>query len=93
MKWRYKMKIKANVRVDEFNNRVFYKTFEIVDKTAEIGDIDNDLKCISVEPVGIDCEQSSDDIWKYDYFKEVYVEIGDDENIFERYVAVENKWY
>lgn len=92
-------KISVCLRENEYRGRRYYKEFEIIDELPQVGDEFKFGigKVKEVKPCRIDCEQSSDDIWNYDYYRVVTeIPADSDDNgtglAFEMvyYIAIEN---
>lgn len=79
--------IKARVRVNEYSNTHYFRTFNIIDELPEIGDYLGNETVKSVYKTDIDCE-NSDETSYYNYY-EITTEKDDVENT--RFVAVEIK--
>ena len=62
-------KIRAYVRMDEVNKVHYYKDFEVINFTPEVGDPCFGEEIKEIIPVQLDVEQGRDEVYEYDYFK------------------------
>ena len=62
-------RIRANVRYNEYNNRLYYRDFQIYEKAPEVGDIIGGEDVISVSPIKLDAEQPKWEVYDYDYYR------------------------
>lgn len=102
---KFKMKkIRAYVNYNDESKTHYYKDFEIIENLPELETeaIKNEKykNCDSllekIETVELDCEQGTDEVYKYDFYKLTYFnnmdhfenEYEDDECESERYVAI-----
>lgn len=83
------MKIKAYTGYADKTKTHYYREFTVVECIPESENLEelikdttltswlNNGKCVSVEEVALDCEQGSQDVYNYDFYKLTYVDIAD----------------
>ena len=85
-------KIRAYVEMDEVNKIRFFKDFRIVPETLTVNGLLEGEIIKEVIPVRLDCEQGSDEVYNYEYFKVFTNQNGEydpDNNVYgELWVAV-----
>lgn len=101
------MKIRVKTRTDEAEKIAYYRDFEIVKSLPNVGDIDEvspeyngeKTTVIGIFEAVIDCEQGSDEIYNYEYFRirKKFENLNDDgewelSNEWDEFLAVEKKY-
>jgi hypothetical protein len=60
--------IKAYVNYSEYSNTHYYRQFQIVEYLPAVGDEIDGWTVESIDPVTLDCEQGSDQVYDFDYY-------------------------
>lgn len=105
------MKIRAYTDYDEGRNQKLYRDFEVVDKLPDVGEVvwgDSDdcpdkvkpyhgerERVRTVEKAWLDCEQGSDDVYNYDFYKVItqLEEFDEDSGAYEVTEENNNTYY
>ena len=81
------MIIRAKIGVNEWNNTVIKRNFELVESLPIVGELFHDYKVLKLNEISLDCERN-ENLYNYDYYK---IDLFDDEDEnFSIYICVEN---
>ena len=82
--------IRAYVDYNDYTKTHYYENFDIIDELPKINDEYFSDKIIKIEEVDLDCEQSGDNVYNYDYYKLTlkYEDYGD---AYTMYVCIEKE--
>ena len=83
-------KVKAYIDYNDYNKVHYFEDFDIVDELPKIGDLIDDNKVIKIEEAKLDCEQGSDDVYNYDYYK-LTLKYEDYDDTYVMYVCAEKE--
>lgn len=82
-------KIRAYVDWNDYTHQHLYREFEILEYLPKIDEYFKSGMIVDVEDVKLDCEQPSNDVYNYRYFKLVVADEEDEDEKEDYYVAVE----
>jgi len=81
------MIIRAKIGLNEWNNTVIRRNFELVETLPIVGELFHDYKVLKLNEISLDCERN-ENLYNYDYYK---IDLFDDEDEnFSIYICVEN---
>ena len=81
------MIIRAKIGVNEWNNTVIRRNFELVESLPTVNEQFHDYKVLKLNEMKLDCERN-EELYNYDYYK---IDLFDDEDEnFSIYICVEN---
>ena len=81
------MIIRAKIGVNEWNNTIIKRNFELVESLPTVGELFHDYKVLKLNEISLDCERN-EELYNYDYYK---IDLFDDEDEnFSIYICIKN---
>ena len=82
------MIINAKIGVNEWNNTVIRRNFEVVETLPIVSESFHDYKVLKLTEIKLDCEERREELYNYDYFK---IDLLDEDNEdFSIYICIKN---
>ena len=82
------MIIRAKIGLNEWNNTVIKRNFELVKTLPIVGELFHDYKVLKLNEIKLDCEERTENLYNYDYYK---IDLFDDEDEnFSIYICIKN---
>lgn len=82
------MIIRAKIGLNEWNNTVIRRNFELVETLPTVGKLFHDYKVLKLNEMKLDCEERNENLYNYDYFK---IDLLDEDNEdFSIYICIKN---
>jgi len=82
------MIIRAKIGVNEWNNTVIKRNFELVESLPIVNEQFHDYKVLKLNEMKLDCEERTENLYNYDYFK---IDLLDEDNEdFSIYICIKN---
>lgn len=82
------MIIRARIGVNEWNNTVIRRNFELVESLPIVNEQFHDYKVLKLNEMKLDCEERTENLYNYDYFK---IDLLDEDNEdFSIYICIKN---
>ena len=82
------MIIRAKIGLNEWNNTVIRRNFELVESLPTVGELFHDYKVMKLNEIKLDCEERTENLYNYDYYK---IDLFDDEDEnFSIYICIKN---
>ena len=82
------MIIRAKIGVNEWNNTIIRRNFELVETLPTVNEQFHDYKVLKLNEMKLDCEERTENLYNYDYFK---IDLLDEDNEdFSIYICIKN---
>ena len=82
------MIIRAKIGLNEWNNTVIRRNFELVKTLPIVGEPFHDYTVLKLTEISLDCEERNENLYNYDYYK---IDLLDEDNEdFSIYICIKN---
>ena len=82
------MIIRAKIGLNEWNNTVIRRNFELVESLPTVNEPFHEYKVLKLNEMKLDCEERTENLYNYDYFK---IDLLDEDNEdFSIYICIKN---
>ena len=82
------MIIRAKIGLNEWNNTVIRRNFELVKSLPTVNEQFHDYTVLKLNEISLDCEERNENLYNYDYFK---IDLLDEDNEdFSIYICIKN---